>query len=78
MISVLTTISVVFGYILIGYVLKKVGIIPLQIEKIFSNLSFNVLLPLALITNFWLITFLTVSVLIPISLTEVLTFQLLR
>ena len=57
MISVLTTISVVFGYILIGYVLKKAGIIPLQIEKIFSNLSFNVLLPIALIINFWLITF---------------------
>lgn len=57
MIDVLTTISIVFGYILIGYVVKKTHVIPLQIEKIFTNLSFNVLLPLALITNFWLITF---------------------
>ena len=57
MIDVLTTISIVFGYILIGYIVKKTHVIPLKIEKIFTNLSFNVLLPLALITNFWLITF---------------------
>ena len=55
--SVLVTILSVFGYVLIGYVLKKIRIIPLQVEKVFSALSFNFLLPLALITNFWMITF---------------------
>ena len=55
--SIITTILGVFSYVLIGYVLKKIRIIPQQIEKGFSFLSFNLLLPIALITNFWLITF---------------------
>ena len=55
--SVITAIIAVFSYILAGYILKKINIIPANIEKIFSSISFNVLLPLALIVNFWLITF---------------------
>lgn len=55
--SVIFTILGVFGYVFIGYLLKKFRIVPLQLEKIFSTFSFNVLLPIALITNFWLITF---------------------
>ena len=55
--SVVATISSVFIYVLIGYFLKKINIIPIKIEKIFTNISFNILLPLALITYFWLITF---------------------
>ena len=55
--SVLATIMGVFSYILAGYILKRINIIPANIEKIFSSISFNVLLPLALIVNFWLITF---------------------
>jgi len=55
--SVLATIMGVFGYIIAGYILKKINIIPTNIEKIFSSISFNFLLPLALIVNFWLITF---------------------
>ena len=55
--SVITAIIAVFSYILAGYILKKINIIPANIEKLFSSISFNVLLPLALIVNFWLITF---------------------
>ena len=55
--SVISTILGVFGYVLIGYILKKIRIVPDKIEKIFTSISFNVLLPIALITNFWLITF---------------------
>ena len=55
--SVLATIMGVFGYVVAGYILKKINIIPSNIEKIFSSISFNFLLPLALIVNFWLITF---------------------
>ena len=51
----------VFVYILIGYILKKINIISNKIEKIISITSFNILLPVALITNFWLITFPDIS-----------------
>ena len=57
MISLLSTIISVFGYILIGFVIKKFNIIPDQFSKIYNYVSFNVLLPLALITNFWTIKF---------------------
>ena len=55
--NVFSTILGVFGYVLIGYILKKFQFIPRKFEQIFTSISFNVLLPLALITNFWLITF---------------------
>ena len=55
--SVLLTIFGVFGYVCIGYIIKKIKIIPIKLEKIFTIISFNILLPVALITNFWLITF---------------------
>ena len=55
--SVLTTMMGVFGYVLAGYIVKKINVVPSKIEKIFSSISFNVLLPLALIVNFWLIIF---------------------
>ena len=57
MTSLLTTVFGVFGYILVGFVIKKINIIPDQFSKIYNYVSFNVLLPLALITNFWTITF---------------------
>ena len=57
MTSLLTTVFGVFGYILIGFVIKKINIIPDQFSKIYNYVSFNVLLPFALITNFWTITF---------------------
>ncbi len=57
MTSLLTTVFGVFGYILVGFVIKKINIIPDQFSKIYNYVSFNALLPLALITNFWTITF---------------------
>ena len=57
MINVLTIILSVFVYVFIGYILKKFFFIPKKIEKVFTFFSFNLLLPLALIINFWLITF---------------------
>jgi hypothetical protein len=57
MTSLLSTIIGVFGYILIGFIIKKINIIPSQFSKIYNYVSFNVFLPLALITNFWTITF---------------------
>jgi len=55
--SLFSTIIGVFGYIFIGFVIKKINIIPDKFSKIYNYVSFNVLLPLALITNFWTITF---------------------
>ena len=55
--SVISTIFGVFVYVLIGYILRKIHIIPTKMEQIFTTISFNFLLPIALITNFWLITF---------------------
>ena len=57
MTSLISTIIGVFGYIFIGFVIKKINIIPKQFFKIFNYVSFNVLLPFALITNFWKISF---------------------
>jgi len=57
MTSLLTTVFGVFGYILVGFIIKKINIIPDQFSKIYNYVSFNVLLPLALITNFWTIKF---------------------
>ena len=57
MTSLLTTVFGVFGYILVGFVIKKINIIPDQFSKIYNYVSFNALLPLALITNFWTIKF---------------------
>ena len=52
MTSLLSTIIGVFGYILIGFVINKINIIPNRVFKIFNYVSFNVLLPFALIANF--------------------------
>jgi len=57
MTSLLTSVFGVFGYIFIGFIIKKINIIPDQFSKIFNYVSFNALLPLALITNFWTIKF---------------------
>ena len=57
MTNLLSAIVGVFIYIIIGYTIKKSNILPHTITKIFDFLSFNILLPIALITNFWLIEF---------------------
>ena len=57
MTNLLSAVVSVFIYIIIGYIIKKLNILPHTISKIFDYLSFNVLLPIALIVNFWLIKF---------------------
>ena len=57
MTSLLTTIFSVFGYIFIGYLIKKTNIISNKIFRFYTFISFNLLLPIALITNFWNIEF---------------------
>ena len=57
MINVLIIIFKVFGFIFFGYIIKKSNIIPHKIEKLFNQISFNFLLPLALVINFWTIEF---------------------
>ena len=53
MISLLATIFGVFGYIFFGFLIKKINIISNKLFKFISFTSFNLLLPIALISNFW-------------------------
>ena len=55
--SLITVIISVFGYIIIGYIIGKSNFISEKYLKTFDQISFNILLPLALISNFWLIKF---------------------
>ncbi len=55
--SLYSTIFSVFGYIILGFILKKINIIPDYITKKFNLICFNILLPIALISNFWRIKF---------------------
>ena len=57
MTNLLPTIFGVFGYLLLGFILKKIDIIPDRLSNIYNYVSFNILLPIALITNFWKIKF---------------------
>ena len=55
--SLLTIIFSVFGYIFLGYLIKKTNIIPNKLIRFYNFTSFNLLLPITLITNFWNVTF---------------------
>jgi malonate transporter and related proteins len=57
MTSLFSTVFIVFSYILIGFLIKKTNIVSDNISKLYNFISFNIFLPLALITNFWNITF---------------------
>lgn len=57
MTSLVTTIVSVFGYIFLGFIIKKINIISDKIFRLYNFISFNLLLPIALITNFWNIAF---------------------
>ena len=57
MTSLLSAVLSVFSFVIIGYIIKKLNIIPHAISKKFDFISFNILLPIALVTNFWLIEF---------------------
>tara|TARA_B110000438_G_scaffold160856_1_gene154118 strand:+ start:952 stop:1887 length:936 start_codon:yes stop_codon:yes gene_type:complete len=57
MTSLLTTVFGVFGYIFLGFLIKKINIISDKVFTFYNFISFNLLLPIALITNFWNIIF---------------------
>ena len=57
MTSLLTTVFGVFGYIFLGFLIKKINIISDKVFAFYNFISFNLLLPIALITNFWNIIF---------------------
>ena len=47
----------VFTFVIVGYIIKKIGFLNQKIIKGFDYISFNILLPLALIAYFWKIEF---------------------
>ena len=55
--SLIYVIFSVFGYVIIGFIIKKFINLSEKILSKFDFLSFNILLPLALITYFWQIEF---------------------
>ena len=55
--SLVYVIYAVFGYVIIGFIIKKFINLSEKITSKFDYLSFNILLPLALITYFWQIEF---------------------
>ena len=57
MIDLLNIVSSVFGYILFGYFVNKLQILPKKYIDYFDFTGFNILLPLALIIYFWQVSF---------------------
>ena len=57
MTSLLTIFFGVFAYIFLGFLIRKINIISNKIFRFYNFISFNILLPIALITNFWNIAF---------------------
>ena len=47
----------VFGYVIIGFIIKKYQFLSDKLTAFFDYTSFNILLPIALITYFWQIEF---------------------
>ena len=62
--SLIYVISSVFGYVILGFVIKKFTNLSKKITSKFDYLSFNILLPLALITYFWQIEFPKINILL--------------
>ena len=57
MIDLLNIIAGVFGYILLGYVINKLKLLPKKFINYFDYTGFNIFLPLALIVYFWQVSF---------------------
>ena len=55
--SLFYVILSVFSYVILGFIIKKYFNISNKIIRNFDYLSFNILLPIALITYFWQINF---------------------
>jgi len=59
--SIIEIIFSVFVYVIIGYIIRKINIIPNRLIKGFDFISFNILLPIALVAYFWKIQFPTIN-----------------
>lgn len=57
MIDLLNIVSSVFGYILFGFFVNKLQILPKKYIDYFDFTGFNILLPLALVIYFWQVSF---------------------
>jgi len=55
--SLIYIIFSVFGYVILGFIIKKYQFLSNKITTFFDYTSFNILLPIALITYFWQIEF---------------------
>ena len=55
--SLVYIIFSVFGYVIIGFIIKKYQFLSDKLTAFFDYTSFNILLPIALITYFWQIEF---------------------
>ena len=55
--SLIYIIFSVFGYVILGFIIKKYQFLSNKITTIFDYISFNILLPIALVTYFWQIEF---------------------
>ena len=62
--SLIYIIFSVFCYVIIGFIIKKFLNLSEKISNKFDYLSFNILLPLALITYFWQIEFQQINTLL--------------
>ena len=57
MIELFNIIVGVFGYIIFGYIVNKLKLLPKKYINYFDFIGFNILLPLALIVYFWQVSF---------------------
>ena len=57
MIDLFNIVSSVFGYILFGYFVNKLKLLPRKYIYYFDFIGFNIFLPLALIIYFWQVSF---------------------
>ena len=62
--SLIYIIFSVFGYVIIGFLIKKYLNLTNKITSRFDYLSFNILLPITLITYFWQIKFPNINTLL--------------
>ena len=57
MIELFNIILGVFGYIILGYFINKLKLLPKKLINYFDYIGFNIFLPLALIIYFWQVSF---------------------
>ena len=57
MIELFNIVASVFGYIIFGYLVNKLKLLPKKYINYFDFTGFNILLPLALIVYFWQVSF---------------------